>query len=39
MIHSHDQILAQTDEQTKIVPDHRPLATRADLHDDRDMLV
>jgi cyclase len=39
MIHSNDQILAQTDEQTKIVPDHGPLATRADLHDYRDVLV
>ncbi len=27
MIHSLDQILAQTDEQTKIVPGHGPLAT------------
>ena len=39
LIHSLDQILAQTDEQTKIVPGHGPLATRTDLHDYRDMLV
>jgi cyclase len=39
MIRSLDQILAQTDEQTKIVPGHGPLATRADLFDYRDMLV
>jgi glyoxylase-like metal-dependent hydrolase (beta-lactamase superfamily II) len=39
MIHSLDQILAQTDEQTKIVPGHGPLTTRADLQDYRDMLV
>lgn len=34
-----DQILAQTDERTKIVPGHRPFATRADLHGYHDMLV
>ncbi len=39
MIHSLDQILAQTDEQTKIVPGHGPVATRSDLKDYRDMLV
>ena len=39
MIHAADQILAQTDVQTKIVPGHGPLATRADLQDYRDMLV
>ena len=39
MIHSLDQILAQTDAQTKIVPGHGPLATRSDLWDYRDMLV
>jgi cyclase len=39
MIHSLDQILAQTDEQTKIVPGHGPLATRSDLQGYRDMLV
>jgi glyoxylase-like metal-dependent hydrolase (beta-lactamase superfamily II) len=39
MIHSVDQILAQTDEQTKIVPGHGPVATRSDLQDYRDMLV
>ena len=31
MIQSLDQILAQTDEQTKIVPGHGPVATRSDL--------
>ncbi len=39
MIHSLDRILAQTDDQTKIVPGHGPVATRADLQDYRDMLV
>ncbi|MHB8217690.1 MAG: MBL fold metallo-hydrolase [Candidatus Sulfotelmatobacter sp.] len=39
MIHSLDRILAQTDEQTKIVPGHGPVATRADLQDYRDMLA
>jgi len=39
MIHSLDQILAKTDGQTKIVPGHGPVATRADLQDYRDMLV
>jgi hypothetical protein len=39
MIRSLDQILAQTDEQTKIVAGHGPVATRADLLDYRDMLV
>jgi cyclase len=39
MSHSLDQILAQTDEQTKIVPGHGPVAARADLQDYRDMLV
>jgi glyoxylase-like metal-dependent hydrolase (beta-lactamase superfamily II) len=39
MIRSVDRILAQTDEQTKIVPGHGPVATRADLQDYRDMLV
>jgi cyclase len=39
MIHSVDRILGQTDEQTKIVPGHGPVATRADLQDYRDMLV
>ena len=39
MILSLDRILAQTDEQTKIVPGHGPVATRADLQDYRDMLV
>ncbi len=39
MIRSVDRILAQTDEQTKIVPGHGPVATRADLQAYRDMLV
>ena len=39
MIHSLDRILPQTDDQTKIVPGHGPVATRADLQDYRDMLV
>jgi len=39
MILSVDRILAQTDEQTKIVPGHGPVATRSDLQDYRDMLV
>jgi cyclase len=39
MIDSVDRVLAQTDEQTKIVPGHGSVATRADLQDYRDMLV
>ena len=39
MIHSLDQILAQTDEQTKIVPGHGPVATRSELQEYRDMLA
>jgi len=39
LIHSIDQILVQTDEQTKIVPGHGPVTTRANLQDYRDMLV
>ena len=39
LILSVDRILAQTDEQTKIVPGHGPVATRADLQAYRDMLV
>ena len=39
MIYSLDHILAQTDEQTKIVPGHGSVATRSDLWDYRDMLV
>jgi cyclase len=39
MIHSLDRILAQTDEQTKVVPGHGPVTTRANLKDYRDMLV
>ncbi len=39
MINSLDQILAHTDQQTKIVPGHGPVASRADLQNYRDMLV
>jgi cyclase len=39
MILSVDRILAQTDERTKVVPGHGPLATRADLQAYRDMLA
>jgi len=39
LIHSVDRILAQTDEQTKIVPGHGLVATRADVQDYRGMLV
>src|SRR3984893_11611876 len=39
MIHSVDQILAQTDAQTTIVPGHGPVTSRQDLQSYRDMLV
>lgn len=39
LILSVDRILSQTDGQTKIVPGHGPVATRADLQAYRDMLV
>ena len=39
MISSLDRVLSQTDEQTKIVPGHGPVATRSDLQDYRDMLA
>jgi len=39
MIHSVDQILAQTDEQTKIVPGHGPVASRSAVQEYRDMLA
>jgi cyclase len=39
MIHALDRILAQTDEQTRIVPGHGPIASRPDLLQYRDMLV
>src|SRR4029077_16736012 len=39
MIHSVDQILAKINGQTKVVPGHGPVATRADLEDYRDMLI
>jgi glyoxylase-like metal-dependent hydrolase (beta-lactamase superfamily II) len=39
IIHTVDQILSRTNDQTKIVPGHGPVATRADLEKYRDMLV
>ena len=39
MILSVDRILAQTDERTKVVPGHGPVAARADLQAYRDMLA
>jgi cyclase len=39
LILSVDRILPQTDGQTKIVPGHGPVATRADLQAYRDMLA
>jgi glyoxylase-like metal-dependent hydrolase (beta-lactamase superfamily II) len=39
MILTVDRILAQTDERTRIVPGHGPIATRADLQTYRDMLM
>jgi len=39
MIYSLDRVLMQTDEHTKIVPGHGPVATRSDLRHYRDMLV
>jgi cyclase len=39
LILSVDRILAQTSEQTKIVPGHGPVAVRADLKAYRDMLA
>ena len=39
LILSVDRILAQTDEQTTIVPGHGPVATRHDLQAYRDMLA
>ena len=39
LILSVDRILAQTSEQTKIVPGHGPVAVRADLQAYRDMLA
>jgi cyclase len=39
IIHTVEQILAQTDQQTKIVPGHGPVAARADLEKYHDMLV
>jgi len=39
MILSVDRILAQTDERTKVVPGHGPVATRADVQAYRDMLA
>lgn len=39
LFYSLNEILARTDEQTKIVPGHGPVATRSDLENYRDMLV
>jgi cyclase len=39
LISSLNEILAHTDEQTKIVPGHGPVATRSDLENYRDMLL
>jgi glyoxylase-like metal-dependent hydrolase (beta-lactamase superfamily II) len=39
LIHSVDEVLAHTNEQTKVIPGHGPLATRADLRAYREMLV
>src|SRR5262249_19387877 len=39
LIASADRALARTDERTKIVPGHGPLATRADLEKFRSMLA
>jgi cyclase len=39
MIQSLHRVLAQTDNQIKIVPGDGPVAPRADLQDYRDMLV
>src|SRR5438445_3036692 len=39
MIHSLDEILARTDEQTKIVPGHAPVATRTHLEEYSDILA
>ena len=39
MIRALDQLLAQTEGQTKIISGHGPVATRAELQDYRDMLV
>src|SRR5260370_28762018 len=39
MMYSLERVLAQTDEQTKIVPGHGPVASHAELQDYRDMLV
>jgi cyclase len=39
MIAAHAMVLARTNEQTRIIPGHGPLATRADLQATHDMLV
>jgi cyclase len=39
IIRALDQVLAQIDDQAKIIPGHGPVATRADLQNYRDMLV
>ena len=39
MIHSVEEVLAKTDQHTKVVPGHGPIASRGDLQDYHDMLV
>ena len=39
MIASHDWTLARVDEDTKIIPGHGPMATKADLQTTRDVLA
>jgi cyclase len=39
MIAAHAMVLARANEQTRIIPGHGPLATRADLQATHDMLV
>jgi cyclase len=39
VIAAYDRVLALADERTKIIPGHGPLATRADLAAQRDMLA
>jgi glyoxylase-like metal-dependent hydrolase (beta-lactamase superfamily II) len=39
LIHSVDEVLAHTNEQTKVIPGHGPFATRADLRAYREMLA
>jgi glyoxylase-like metal-dependent hydrolase (beta-lactamase superfamily II) len=39
LIHTADEVLAHTNEQTRVIPGHGPLATRADLRAYREMLA